>query len=192
MSMVASALLAAGSSLRLGQPKQLLRQRGEPLVRRAMQQLMAANCQAFAAVVGYRAEDIATALSGLAITRLDNPAWDEGIASSLRVAVAWAQRTRADALLIAVCDQPRLSSSHLDALLRAQRSAGGCVASGYAGTCGVPAILDRSCFDELLALRGDRGAASVLRARPDLVVVDWPEGAEDVDTAEDALRFGLA
>jgi CTP:molybdopterin cytidylyltransferase MocA len=56
MSMIAGALLAAGSWLRLGEPKQLLRQRGEPLVRRAMQQLMAADCQAFAAVVGHRAE----------------------------------------------------------------------------------------------------------------------------------------
>jgi CTP:molybdopterin cytidylyltransferase MocA len=55
----------------------------------------------------------------------------------------------------------------------------------------VPAIFDDSCFDELSALRGDRGAASVLRARANLIVVDWPDGAEDVDTAEDAQRFGL-
>jgi xanthine dehydrogenase accessory factor len=191
MSGIACALLAAGASQRLGQPKQLLRQRGEALVYCTMQQLMAAECQAYAAVLGYRAQDVAAALRDLAITRLDNPAWAEGIASSLRVAVAWARRLGADALLIAVCDQPRLSSSHVQALIRARHAAGGCVASGYAGTCGVPAILDEGCFDELLALRGDRGAGSVLRARADLVVVDWSDGAEDVDTAEDALRFGL-
>jgi molybdenum cofactor cytidylyltransferase len=63
------------------------------------------------------------------------------------------------------------------------------VASAYSGTQGPPALFGRRFFSELEELRGDRGARSVLSAHVDeLVLVDFPEGAHDVDTAADLRR----
>ena len=191
MSGVGCALLAAGASLRMGSPKQLLLRQGEPLVRYMARQLIAAECQHVAVVLGCRADEVATALHGLRATRLDNPGCAEGIASSVRAAVDWAEDLGCGALLLTVCDQPLLTAAHVDALIRQQRKTAGCVASGYAGTCGVPAVLPASAFHELRALVGDRGAATVMKQRADLSVVAWPDGAQDVDTPADALHAGL-
>ena len=60
------------------------------------------------------------------------------------------------------------------------------VATAYAGTVGVPALLPRATFARLATLGGDRGAR-VLFNDPDLVIVSVPfEGAAiDVDTPAD-------
>jgi len=60
------------------------------------------------------------------------------------------------------------------------------VGSRYDGSIGVPAIFPRAHFDRLYALEGDRGAKSLLRG--DVVAIDWPDGAVDVDTEADVSR----
>ena len=66
----------------------------------------------------------------------------------------------------------------------------GIVASSYAETVGAPALFARSHFSELSALRGDRGAKSVLEAHDaELAQVPFPDGATDLDTPEDYQQF---
>jgi molybdenum cofactor cytidylyltransferase len=64
------------------------------------------------------------------------------------------------------------------------------VASSYADTLGVPALFDRSCFDDLLALPDDSGAKSLIAARPnDIAAIPFEKGAIDIDTPEDWKRL---
>jgi xanthine dehydrogenase YagS FAD-binding subunit len=64
------------------------------------------------------------------------------------------------------------------------------VATTYEGTCGVPALFSRSLFPHLIALDGHEGARRVIQGRPnETVVVPFPEGAFDIDTAEDYARL---
>ena len=83
-----------------------------------------------------------------------------------------------------VCDQPALTSCHLDRLVQAHRAGATIVGSEYSGTVGVPALFHRTTYPALLALRGDEGARRLLRAHAPATVA-WPEGAIDVDTPED-------
>ena len=53
-------------------------------------------------------------------------------------------------------------------------SSGCLTASRYAGTLGIPALFPRASFPALFALRGDRGAQSLLRGA---IPIDWPAGA---------------
>jgi CTP:molybdopterin cytidylyltransferase MocA len=188
---IGSALLAAGSSTRLGRPKQLLSIEGKPLVRYVAQQLRAAELTRYAVVLGSHAEEVGSVLAADGCDLLDNPAWAEGIAASIRVATGWARAHQLDALLLAVCDQPRLTPEHVRALVAAHERQGLAVASGYAGTRGIPAILGAEWYSRLEALAGDRGAAALLRNDASVVVIDWPEGALDVDTPEAAEKLGL-
>ena len=188
---VGAVVLAAGSSTRLGRPKQLLSIGGRPLVRHVLAQLQAAELTRYAVVVGCHAEQVSGVLAADSCDLLDNPAWAEGIAASIRVATSWARAHQLDALLIAACDQPRLTAAHVRAMLDAHASRGTTVASGYEGTRGVPAIFSAHWYGRLETLAGDRGAGALLREDPEVVVVDWPDGVFDVDTLEDAERSGL-
>jgi CTP:molybdopterin cytidylyltransferase MocA len=180
-------VLAAGASKRLGQPKQLLVHRGEPLVRAIANVLLASPSIAkVGVVVGSAHEAVGAAVSELAIELVQNDAWEEGMASSVRAAVRWANCCDAEGLVVTLVDQVRLSALHLEALALAaagRRAA----ASGYGGTIGVPAIFDASTFDALLALEGDRGAARVLRSLDDVAVVPWEDGLVDIDTTDDLV-----
>jgi molybdenum cofactor cytidylyltransferase len=186
---VVAAILAAGASRRLGRSKQLALFDGEPLVRRTTLCILASSCARVAVVVGAEAAEIRAAESGLDVTILENEAWSEGMASSIRVATAWASASEpaASGLLVAVVDQPLLDTAHVNALLAAF-AGGGVVASAYEGVVGVPAIFSASMFTSLAALRGDQGARQLLRDREDVVAVPWPDGGVDIDTAIDLAK----
>jgi molybdenum cofactor cytidylyltransferase len=183
---VAGVVLAAGSSSRLGRPKQLLDAGGVPLIRRVVAEVLASRAAPVAVIVGAHAEAVTAALAGLEVASIVNPDHGEGVASSVRAAAAFAERCGAGGLLLAVCDQPRLDRAHLDALIAAFDGAAP-VASAYGGTVGVPAIVPRAALPRLAALRGDHGARALLRDDPATRALPWPDGALDLDTP-DAVR----
>jgi CTP:molybdopterin cytidylyltransferase MocA len=187
---IACALLAAGASTRLGRPKQLLTRAGTPLVVHVLSQLRAADCGHYAVILGSHAELIRPALAAESCELLDNPGWAEGIAASIRLAAEWARRVHAAALVLAVCDQPRLSGQHVRALCDAAAAGGCAVASGYAGIRGTPAIFPAAWYPRLLQLRGDRGAGGLLRGDPSVQVIEWPDGAVDIDVEADSAASG--
>jgi molybdenum cofactor cytidylyltransferase len=96
-----------------------------------------------------------------------------------------------DGVLIMVCDQPRVTVSLLQALVARQQESGlPIVASRYGDIKGTPALFHRSMFPLLLELKGDRGAGKLLADRPEKVAtVDFPEGANDIDTMADYERL---
>jgi molybdenum cofactor cytidylyltransferase len=188
---IGCAVLAAGSSQRLGRPKQLLSYRGTPLIRRIGEVVLASGSHAAAVVTGCNAQDVARALEDLALEKLDNPHWSEGVAASIRVAAAWAARLELDALLMAACDQVHLSALHLDHLMARFTDPTDIVASSYAGTAGIPALFGAAWYPQLSALQGDRGAGALLRAHAPTQLVAWSDGEFDIDTEHDVARAGL-
>jgi len=186
---VAAVMLAAGESRRLGRPKQLLLYRGQPLLRALASEACASRCDRVGVVIRGGDPRIDACLDGLKVHVIVNPDWAEGMASSIRRGVAWADREACDAVLLLVGDQPALTATHMDDLVAACRSGTRVVASRYGGTSGVPALFGRSMFAALLELRGAEGAKAVIRAVEDATVVNWPQGALDVDTPADAARL---
>ena len=185
---VAAILLAAGDSRRLGRAKQLLACRGMPLLRALASQVCASRCSAVGVVIQERNGAVAACLDGLPVHVVANPEWAEGMASSIRRGARWADCAGYDAVLLLVCDQPALTAAHVDALIDASRSGTRIVASRYGRALGVPALFARALLPSLLRLRGDVGARALIRAKASVTVVDWPEGAFDVDTPADAAR----
>jgi CTP:molybdopterin cytidylyltransferase MocA len=181
-------VLAAGSSRRLGRPKQLVVHRGRTLVRSALDEALASACERVAVVLGARARAIGAAVEGLDVEVLVNRAWREGVASSIRRGVSWALQRECSAALFVLCDQPALRAAHLDNLVEAHEDGAPIVASRYGDALGVPALFDRSVLPALAELRGDEGAKRVIHERG-AVGVDWPDGADDVDTREDMARI---
>jgi CTP:molybdopterin cytidylyltransferase MocA len=181
-----AAILAAGASRRLGLPKQLLRlPNGLSLLQHSVQQALDAHVTACAVVTGRNAVVVADHLSGLPVSCIPSENAEEGVAASVRAAAAWAQRQRADALLLCVCDQPRLTSQHLAALLAASQRHRQPAASFYADKPAVPAVFTRPYFAQLRQLHGDQGAGALLAQAQHVELVVWPEGELDIDTVAD-------
>lgn len=180
-------LLAAGASSRLGRAKQLLEVDGEPLLRRAAHALLASEPVELVVVLGHDAARIGAVLDGLPLRRVIAADHAEGMAAALRAGIA-ALDARSAGALVALTDQPALEAAHLLALRDAWRRAPHCAAaSRYAGVTGVPALLPRAWFADLLALRGDTGARALLRARDDAVIpVGAPALALDIDLPHQA------
>jgi molybdenum cofactor cytidylyltransferase len=157
-------ILAAGFSKRLGHPKQLVEIDGETLLARACR---IASAVAPTIVVTRREFAVGDAIV--------NEHAEEGMASSIRLGVAACD---GDVLLM-TCDQPHVTSEHLRALIDAHAPI---AATAYAGIAGVPAFFAREFREELLALRGDVGARSVIeRHREVVVAIPLPEAELDVD-----------
>lgn len=182
---VGAIVLAAGGSARFGQPKQLLEFRGRLLVRRIAEAVLTAGCSPAVAVVGRDGEAVAAALQSLAVELLLNENWKDGVGSSIRVGVA--ALSDCDAIVIAACDQPHVDAELIRRLIQTQEETHRpIVASAYSGTCGVPALFTRRYRDKLLALPNEHGAKAIINRHSDEVVtVDFPGGAIDIDTPAD-------
>ncbi len=190
MTRVVAVVLAAGGSRRLGEPKQLLRLRGQALVRRAALAALASRADCVLAVTGAHAERVEAALAGLAVACVRAGRWEDGLAASLRAGVSAALARDPDAsVLLLLADQPATDAALLDALIARHAAGAEIAASHYAGEPGVPAIFAARFARELLALDGDRGAKALLvRERARLALVPFEAGALDVDTPEDWAR----
>ena len=186
---IAGIVLAAGGSRRLGQVKQLVAFHGDPLVRTAVRAVRGARCDEVAVVLGARSKDVMPAVLGTGAEIVHNANWESGIASSIAAGVRWAQRGKHRAVLLCVCDQPLISATHLDALIREHEATGDVIASRYGAMIGVPAVFPEARYSALTALTGDQGPRALFREG--LVrEVPWDAGAVHVDTPDDlaALR----
>lgn len=180
-------ILAAGASRRLGQPKQLIEIQGEGLLHRTAR-LALQSFDPVLVVLGAEAERMKQALEDLPVQCVHNLDWEEGMASSLRVAVS-ALPLEARAVLFLVCDQPALDQELLERIAQLhQEHPDRRVASCYAGVRGIPALLPCQDFDAVLQLRGDRGARGFLKGE-DVLEVPFPGGELDLDVPEDLLRI---
>jgi len=186
-------ILAAGSSSRLGTPKQLLLAGGKPLVAAAAEAALGSAAWPVVVVVGANADRVRPALARLPVLVVENPAWTEGMASSIRAGLAaLAQFSRSlDAALVALSDQPCFSASSIAKLVAAQAGSGlGIAAARYGGRLGAPALFLREHFAALAAITGEDGARLLLNSEPARVAgVAMPELEFDVDTPEDAARL---
>lgn len=177
-------LLAAGKSTRFGANKLLAGFCGRPMICCALEAAAALKATRTAVVTG--CGEVARLAEGCGCEVIANDAPQLGQSHSIRLGVQ-AMREM-DAVLLMVCDQPRLTGASLARLVQRFARSGKAVACLRDGThMGNPAIFARQCFDELLTLQGDRGAKGVLRAHEDdLLVVDTlgPDELADADTPE--------
>jgi molybdenum cofactor cytidylyltransferase len=190
---VGAVILAAGSSSRMGSPKQTLPYRGESLLRRAALAALGAGCRPVIVVTGAHAELSRRELEGLDVREVSNPFWETGMASSVRAGVEGlvGADAGAEAAVLLLCDQPHVTADVVSGLVAAHRASGRpVVASEYGGSFGVPALFHRTLFAELARLEGAAGAKQVIkRHAPQAHFLPFPRGVVDVDTPDDFSRL---
>ncbi len=185
---VAAIVLAAGGSVRMGQPKQLLTIGGRPMVRRVAEVVCGTGLAQVVVVVGAGSAAVAQALAGLPVTIVVNEAWANGLSTSMRVGIR-TLRPEIQAALIVLADQPALTPDLLKTLVVRYRATGApIVAPFFRGRRGNPVLFDRMLFPELLAIEGDQGGRALLsRYGQQMERVDVNDAAVtiDIDTRQD-------
>jgi molybdenum cofactor cytidylyltransferase len=190
---VGAVVLAAGSSSRMGSPKQTLQFRGESLLRRAALAALGAGCRPVIVVTGAYRELSRRELDGLDVREVLNTRWETGMASSIRAGVEGLidADADADAAVLLLCDQPHVTADFISSLVAAHRVTGRpVIASTYGGSFGVPALFSRTLFAELTRLEGMSGAKEVIkRHASEAHFLPFQGGEVDVDTPDDFSRL---
>ncbi|HUP16848.1 MAG TPA: nucleotidyltransferase family protein [Acidimicrobiia bacterium] len=187
--MIAALVLAAGGSSRLGAPKQLLRWGDTTLLGHVLDTLRGLPFDEVFVVIGANGDEILDQVDLSGTSVIENPEWEEGMASSLRVGLdAVLRLSRADAVVIFLGDQPDISEEVVNGLIEARRSTKRqAIVPKYRYVWGNPVLVERSLWPRLMSLEGDEGAKRLLQAHPDWVHEVWFEQRppRDVDTRAD-------
>ncbi len=194
---VVAVLLAAGSSRRLGQPKQLLNWLGQPLWLHTLEQLLQSGCDQVVVVLGAYADQCRASYDSSPIARQrtcsvvigHHQAWEQGQASSLHFGLQLAHLSvdQPCHVLVALCDQPLLNASHYRLLIEAVRGRQfNVAATRYPEGGGVPACIDHHCLRTLRLAPGDVGVKAWIRHQPasEVALYDFDLATSDVDTVE--------
>lgn len=186
---IAAIILSAGQSSRMGPRNKLLAEiDGVPMVLRAVDAALASGAGPVIVVTGHEHERVEAALAGRDVVLTHNPAYAEGISTSLRTGLGAVPDT-ADGAVICLGDMPLISAELLDRLIAAYNPTEGraIVVPTREGKRGNPVLWDRRFFDEMRQVAGDVGARHLIGEYAEMVAeVETGDAAvlTDIDTPE--------
>ena len=196
--MISGLLLAAGESSRMkGAFKPLLKWGNKTVIEASIDNLRRSRLDEIIVVLGHRESEIRERLAGKGIQYAINPDYTVGMLSSIKT--GWAEISpQAEAVMIALVDQPMVSPSVIDAVIaRYLRNGRKIAVPVFQGRRGHPAIFSRDLEEELMRLdeTSPEGMRALLAAYPDEVLevpVESSSVVEDIDQPEDYERLSRA
>jgi molybdenum cofactor cytidylyltransferase len=177
-------VLAAGEGRRFGATKQLAELRGRPLLEYALEAMEGISPRVV--VLGHAADEIAARVDLHGAEPVVCERWAEGQSASLRCGLA--ALAGADAVVVALGDQPGLTAEAVEAVVTAAGDEDA-VRAVYDGVPGHPVLLRRQLLDRAGELRGDTGFRDLLEhAAVREVEVGALADPADIDTREELAR----
>ena len=182
-------VLAAGTSSRLGQPKQLLDLNGEPILNHVLRAAAMSRLGGTILVLGHQAKETGTAIGDFGQTTVVNPDFAEGQSTSLKAGIA-ALPANASAAVILLGDQPLVTPALIDRVVETFIEGGASdrfVQTRYGETSAPPVLIGRTWFAGLDGITGDQGARDLIRDYREKVdfVESGRDRSLDIDTLDD-------
>lgn len=158
-----------------------------------MKVLRAAGCARVHVVLGAAADTVRerARLTGCVI--VPNPAWEQGMGTSLRAGLASLAGTGARAALVCLVDQPGIGPQAVARVLAAYEDESSLVCAAYDGVRGHPVLFEYGHWADIAATAtGDRGARAYLKAHEEAItLVECADVARpfDIDTPQDLAHL---
>ena len=189
---VAGLVLAAGTSSRMGTPKQLLPVAGQPLIYRVVKAALRSRLDKVVLVLGHEARKIKDSISELIrhpkLEIVENPSYKDGMSTSIKAGLKVIENDFAHMMVI-LADMPHIDTPLIDQLLKVYLDSGcylGAVKIG--GRRSHPVIFSRKLFPEFHALQGEMGGRRLFDLYEDKACFLDPGPSyihTDIDTPED-------
>jgi molybdenum cofactor cytidylyltransferase len=182
--MLAAAILAAGESKRMGQPKALVPFQGSTFVEHLIAATRHARVGITRVVLGAGAERIRAQLKIDPAWVVVNTDWPKGQLSSIHAALRSLPAGVTAGILVCPVDHPLISARLVTALIAAFESSGKMIVlPRYRGRRGHPVIFRAALYEELLEASAEVGARQVV----------WNHAAEvmEVETEEEGVILNL-
>jgi len=191
---IAILILAAGSSSRMGEPKQLLAWKDTTLLENAIKNALASQCKVVSVVLGANAKAIRKQISEYQIEVIENTSWKSGLGTSIATGVdTLSDKTPdIDGLLVMLADQPLIDTVYLNLMIESfVKHRKPIIATAYKSRAGVPALFDKKYFDELVQLSADDyGAKKIInRSNSEVFIIDPKYKSIDIDTPSEYLNL---
>jgi len=187
MSKTGIIILAAGSSSRMGEPKQLMIYKNKTFLQHIIGEAKNAFLDPVICVTGYQSDLISKSISRMEVTVVYNEHWQDGMGSGISAGIKQVLLSDVKSVIVTVSDQPHVSSDLFETMLEMKaRSGKKIVACSYAGTLGTPVLFSKEYFNQLKSLNGNQGAKNIVKINlPDVCSVEFEKGNIDIDTKED-------
>ena len=186
--------MAAGSSSRMGSPKQLLKWKDSNLLEQTISKAIQLKSEAVIVVLGANSDKIIPKIDQNEVDILINQNWNLGLGSSISEGVKFIQMSypHITGVLIILSDQPLIELDHYVSLIDvfAIRSKQIIATKYNDGKLGVPAIFDSLYFKDLSELNSDTGAKKLFSKYSDNIIsVNNDQSAFDIDTYKQYLEL---
>ena len=186
MKKTAILILAAGSSKRMGTAKQLLPYKKTTLLGWAISQAKQTKTSSIFCVLGANAANIKEKIKQHKIDIIFNTNFKNGLSSSIVAGINHLIAENFDAVLIMLADQPNVNSRYLNKLIiTSEENPKKIIVSNYTDKIGVPAIFPKHYFNQLVNLKGDKGASLFLNNHVSETIKMPLFNLIDIDTKED-------
>jgi len=191
---ISAILLAAGKSIRMGKPKQLMPFGESTILEQAVDNYLASEVSEVIVVIGHKAEEVGKTLAAKQVKVVMNPDYEQGMSTSIIAGLKMID-SKTEAVMLALGDQPLIDSRTINKVIdEFNKHDKGIAVPTYKGKRGHPVIFDMKYKGELLKIRGDIGGREIIRKHPDAVleVAVQSEGVcIDIDTANSYSSGGL-
>ena len=196
MSKVAGIVLAAGTSTRMGRPKQLLPVGGVSLLDRVLVEVLNSELTLVVLVLGYKAQEIKenlqTEIHHPKLKIIENRDYNEGISTSIIAGLSEVE-DEYDHFMIILADMPHITANIINRLLHQYLASGLPLGSiKIENRRSHPVIFGRKLYPEIHQLQGDLGARDLFIKYSNHVCLVEPEedyNDKDIDTLDDYLEF---
>ena len=187
---IAILILAAGNSSRMKTPKQLLPIGSTTLLGLTIKNAIQSKAGKIFCVLGSEFDTVKKSIKDFDIEIINNLKYKSGLSSSIVEGIKHIRSQSFDAALIMLADQPNVNSSYINNLIdNFGTNQIKIVASKYKDNLGVPAIFPKQAFNDLLKLKGDKGAKDYLKAKKTSVVTIDSVNFTDIDTPKDYKNY---
>lgn len=189
--MITAIILAAGQSIRMGEPKLLLPWGKSTVLQTVIAVVQSAGVDETLVVTGAMHDQV-EALVGRSVQTIFNPGFAEGeMLSSIQAGLVEKQR-EARAALICLGDQPQVQTRTVQRILQTyQRSGASIVVPSFQKRRGHPWLVGREHWDEILAMQAPETMRDFLNrhaSRIRYLEVDTPSVLADLDTPDEYLK----
>lgn len=190
MQKIAILILAAGSSSRMGIAKQILPYKKTTLLGWTIEQAKTSKANAIFCVLGAKEAIIKEKIDQYKIETIFNADFKNGLSTSIVAGVNHIIAKNFDSVLITLADQPNINPKYLDELIiTSKENPKKIIVSNYETKRGVPAIFPKKYFNQLLNLKGDKGASLFLNNNVSETIKMPLFNLIDIDTKEDYQKL---